>query len=68
MGSRMRERIGNFMIRIVDFIDIVFIMTASLLQVGFSDLNSSGILTEDITKFGVVAEVASSGDGRRLCH
>jgi hypothetical protein len=35
--SKLLEGIGDFMIRVVDFIDVVFIMTGSLLQVGLSN-------------------------------
>jgi hypothetical protein len=58
-GSEICERIGN-LIRIIDFVDVVFIMTRSLLHVGFGDLNSNGSITKQIAKFGFVVEVLAT--------
>jgi hypothetical protein len=56
-GSKICERIGNS-IRIIDFVDAVFIMTTrSLVQVGFGNPNSNGSTTKQIAKFGFVVEV-----------
>jgi hypothetical protein len=64
--SKLLEGIGDFMIRIVDLIDAVFIMTGSLLQVGLSNRTLNRVIAKQSAKF----EVCNMMDGRHgvVCH
>jgi hypothetical protein len=64
---RHGQIVSNF-IRIVDFIDVVFIMTGGLLQVGFGNFNSNGIVVKQIVKFGVVPDILARVEGGFVTH
>jgi hypothetical protein len=62
--KKICERIGN-LIGIIDFIDVLFIMTGSLLQgAGFSNVSLNKVVAKQIVKFGIVLKVLARIEGR----